>query len=128
MKRALVITLIEYPITIPPMGSAVITACLNNAGYEAQDMMEFVKSGQNAYNIIIRAKEEKQSVGNIDELVGQIESYSPDVVGFSCYISNRTSTHEVSKKFKERNPDIPLIAGGPDIHPAMHDVSGMDVL
>ncbi|GAB4297085.1 MAG: hypothetical protein Kow0090_12250 [Myxococcota bacterium] len=125
--RSVIVTLIEYPIYMPPLGSAYITASLKRAGYEAHNIFEFVKAENNAYSIITSDREERLSVADAGEVVSKIESLSPDIVGFSCYVSNRQSTTLAAKSLRERNPKLVIVGGGPDIHPAFHDVNGIDL-
>ncbi|OIK14492.1 radical SAM protein [Bacillus sp. MUM 13] len=56
----------------------------------------------------------------IMNIVGDLYSKKPDVVGFSCYIWNIEETIEVIQTLKKINPAITIILGGPEV---TYDVS-----
>lgn len=53
---------------------------------------------------------------NMDELVDNIVSQSPDVIGISCYIWNERITLTVANKVKQKLPSVKIVAGGPGIY------------
>lgn len=50
-----------------------------------------------------------------EELVDQIVSQNPDVLGISCYIWNNSLTTWVAEQVKLKLPDVKIIAGGPSL-------------
>lgn len=50
------------------------------------------------------------------DLVQQIVSQEPDVIGISCYIWNDKLTMHVIKEVKKLLPDVKIIAGGPALY------------
>lgn len=52
---------------------------------------------------------------NVDECVDNIISKNPDVVGISVYIWNVEITQKFIVKLKERNQNIRIIIGGPEV-------------
>lgn len=81
-----------------------------------------------SYEIMIRMLGQ-----GLDELIEEI--VDPTVVALSCYVWNFLGTVEVSKRLKERYPDVLIVWGGPSI-PAresriaefMEDHSCVDIL
>ncbi len=55
-----------------------------------------------------------------DEIADHCQDF--DVVAFSCYIWNITQTLEVVKKIKERNPNVKILLGGPEVSYDWQDV------
>jgi anaerobic magnesium-protoporphyrin IX monomethyl ester cyclase len=51
------------------------------------------------------------------EIVEEILSENPDVVGLSCYIWNIQKFRRIFHLLKERNPRIKLLLGGPEVGP-----------
>ncbi|WP_110929219.1 B12-binding domain-containing radical SAM protein [Bacillus massiliglaciei] len=51
----------------------------------------------------------------IMNIVGDLHSKKPDVIGFSCYIWNIEETMKVIEMLKKINPDIVIILGGPEV-------------
>lgn len=49
---------------------------------------------------------------NIEDAVNLLKD--SDIVGFSCYIWNRSYTQELGKRLKEVNPNIFMFGGGPE--------------
>lgn len=45
-----------------------------------------------------------------------------DIVAFSCYIWNISQTLEVARKIKERNPNVKILLGGPEVSYDWEDV------
>jgi radical SAM superfamily enzyme YgiQ (UPF0313 family)/tetratricopeptide (TPR) repeat protein len=52
---------------------------------------------------------------DIDKTVDEIISNDPNIVGFSCYIWNMENTIDICNGIKEKNSEITIIAGGPDV-------------
>lgn len=50
-----------------------------------------------------------------EEILDKIKKNKPDIVGISCLTLNRTSARLISKKIKEKYPEIIIIIGG--VHP-----------
>ncbi|MBT2683626.1 B12-binding domain-containing radical SAM protein [Bacillus sp. ISL-37] len=48
-------------------------------------------------------------------IVSDLIQKQPDVIGFSCYIWNIEETIKVIKMIKKINPEIKIIAGGPEV-------------
>lgn len=48
-------------------------------------------------------------------IVSDLVQKQPDVIGFSCYIWNIEETIKVIKMIKKINPEIKIIAGGPEV-------------
>lgn len=51
------------------------------------------------------------------ELIDEIAAFAPDVVGFNCYLWNRTAQMALAAALRTRFPQLVLIAGGPDVGP-----------
>jgi len=49
------------------------------------------------------------------EIFEEINSESPDIVGFSCMVWNMDVVKKISNKLKEKNPKIVVTFGGPEI-------------
>ncbi|MGE5404744.1 MAG: DUF4080 domain-containing protein [Candidatus Saccharibacteria bacterium] len=50
-----------------------------------------------------------------DSIVRRIYAMKPDVIGFSCYIWNIELTAKVMEDLKKANPDLYILAGGPEV-------------
>ncbi|ESU32757.1 Fe-S oxidoreductase [Bacillus sp. 17376] len=65
-------------------------------------------------------------------IVSDLIQKQPDVIGFSCYIWNIEETIKVIKMIKKINPEIKIIAGGPevtyDVQDWMKEVAEFDVI
>jgi anaerobic magnesium-protoporphyrin IX monomethyl ester cyclase len=48
-------------------------------------------------------------------IVSDLVQKQPDIIGFSCYIWNIEETIKVIKMIKKINPEIKIIAGGPEV-------------
>lgn len=48
-------------------------------------------------------------------IVGDLHSKKPDVIGFSCYIWNIEETMKVVAMLKKINPELVIILGGPEV-------------
>jgi anaerobic magnesium-protoporphyrin IX monomethyl ester cyclase len=55
-----------------------------------------------------------------DEIADHCKDF--DIVAFSCYIWNITQTLEVVNKIKERNPNVKILLGGPEVSYDWQDV------
>ncbi|PLT34403.1 B12-binding domain-containing radical SAM protein [Bacillus sp. V5-8f] len=53
-------------------------------------------------------------------IVGDLYSKNPDIIGFSCYIWNIEETIKVIQMLKKINPELVIILGGPEV---TYDVS-----
>ncbi|WP_057912298.1 B12-binding domain-containing radical SAM protein [Peribacillus muralis] len=51
----------------------------------------------------------------IMNIVGDLHSKKPDVIGFSCYIWNIEETMKVVAMLKKINPELVIILGGPEV-------------
>jgi radical SAM superfamily enzyme YgiQ (UPF0313 family) len=51
-----------------------------------------------------------------------------DVVAFSCYIWNITQTLQVAQQIKQKNPDIKILLGGPEVSYEYSDVIDKDYI
>lgn len=63
----------------------------------------------------IDAKVFESTTENYEQCLDDIEAYSPDVLGLSCYIFNIEATKEFILKIKERLPHVRIILGGPEV-------------
>lgn len=65
-------------------------------------------------------------------IVSDLIQKKPDVIGFSCYIWNIEETIKVINMIKKINPDILIVAGGPevtyDVQEWMENVPNFDVI
>lgn len=125
--KTLFLTLMEYPFTIPPLGSAAVAAAAGRAGHEAEHRFFFADAEKRDYNIITPGREQGFAPTNIAKIVADIEELRPDLVGFSCFIANRRSTELVARELRKRRPELSLVAGGPDIHPVDSGESGISL-
>ncbi|MFJ7829859.1 B12-binding domain-containing radical SAM protein [Peribacillus sp. NPDC097284] len=57
----------------------------------------------------------------IMNIVGDLYSKKPDVIGFSCYIWNIEETMKVVAMLKKINPELVIILGGPEVTYDVHD-------
>jgi radical SAM superfamily enzyme YgiQ (UPF0313 family) len=118
--RIVLLTLIDYPTYIPPLGTACLASVLSCAGHEVLILSEFVHHTHNEYSMISQENNERLPAANLDEILGKAELHNPELLGLSCFFHNRHSTTLFAQRFKERNPDVVVVAGGPDIHPVLH--------
>lgn len=51
---------------------------------------------------------------HVEDIVADICSHNPDVVGFSCYIWNIEYVKKITENLKKINPDITVFFGGPE--------------
>ncbi|PLS16432.1 B12-binding domain-containing radical SAM protein [Bacillus sp. M6-12] len=51
----------------------------------------------------------------IMNIVGDLHSKKPDIIGFSCYIWNIEETKKVVELLKKVNPQLKVILGGPEV-------------
>lgn len=63
-------------------------------------------------NVSIKEYTIKDDINNI---ITNILSYSPDVVGFSTYIWNVDYIKDICKNIKEINPSVKIVLGGPEV-------------
>ena len=63
-------------------------------------------------NVSIKEYTIKDDIKNI---ITNILSYSPDVVGFSTYIWNVDYIKDICKNIKEINPSVKIVLGGPEV-------------
>ena len=57
----------------------------------------------------------------IMNIVGDLHSKKPNVIGFSCYIWNIEETMKVVSMLKKINPELIIILGGPEVTYDVHD-------
>ncbi|MFJ7747307.1 B12-binding domain-containing radical SAM protein [Peribacillus sp. NPDC097295] len=57
----------------------------------------------------------------IMNIVGDLYSKKPDVIGFSCYIWNIEETMKVVAMLKKIKPELVIILGGPEVTYDVHD-------
>ncbi|MBU4312091.1 MAG: B12-binding domain-containing radical SAM protein, partial [Candidatus Omnitrophica bacterium] len=55
---------------------------------------------------------QKEPIG-MDRLIEQLLSYSPKIIGFTCYDVNYFFVKLISQELKKRRKDITIVAGGP---------------
>ena len=72
----------------------------------------FYQTAPKDINVSIKEYTIKDDINNI---VNNILSYSPDVISFSTYIWNVDYIKEVCKKIKKNNPSIKILLGGPEV-------------
>ncbi|OAH53608.1 MULTISPECIES: B12-binding domain-containing radical SAM protein [Bacillaceae] len=91
-----------------------ITVCTLNAKYIHTNLaIRYLKSYcEDAYNIHIAEYTIKDPAMNI---VTDLYSKKPDVIGFSCYIWNIEETIRVASMIKKVLPDCTIIFGGPEV-------------
>lgn len=91
-----------------------ITVCTLNAKYIHTNLaIRYLKSYcEDAYNIRIAEYTIKDPVMNI---VSDLYSQKPDVVGFSCYIWNIEESIRVAGMLKKVLPECTIIFGGPEV-------------
>jgi|GEM_PF-1187256 len=69
---------------------------------------------------------------NIEETVDEIMMGDPNIIGFSCYIWNMESTVDICNRVKEKNPEVKIIVGGPDVssvpRKTLESFSSIDVI
>ncbi len=53
--------------------------------------------------------------GKTREILDQIDSLKPEIVGFSCYVWNIHAVQCISDKIKRRHHNVKIIFGGPEI-------------
>lgn len=91
-----------------------ITVCTLNAKYIHTNLaIRYLKSYcEDAYDIRIAEYTIKDPAMNI---VSDLYSQRPDVIGFSCYIWNIEETIRVAGMLKKVLPDCTIIFGGPEV-------------
>ncbi|OES43781.1 B12-binding domain-containing radical SAM protein [Domibacillus iocasae] len=91
-----------------------ITVCTLNAKYIHTNLaIRYLKSYcEDAYDIRIAEYTIKDPAMNI---VSDLYSQKPDVIGFSCYIWNIEETIRVAGMIKKVLPDCTIVFGGPEV-------------
>jgi len=97
-RKVVLATAPEYHMEIwysPPLGLAYIASGLEKAGYD----VGIIDSHLNKYSI--------------EETAKAITAKNPDAVGLTASTNNRFYAIALSRKIKEIDPDVFLVAGGP---------------
>jgi radical SAM superfamily enzyme YgiQ (UPF0313 family) len=97
-----------------PLGLGYIAGVLRNNGVETRILDSYAEG----YNTEAALKDGYVRVGLEDgELVSQVNSYSPDVVGVTCgFTSEINNAMDVCRLVKRTNPGVTTVMGG--LHPS----------
>ncbi|MDM5223969.1 B12-binding domain-containing radical SAM protein [Peribacillus sp. NJ11] len=96
----------------------IIISTLNAKYIHTSLSIRYLKAyAQPDYDVQLAEYTIKDPIMNI---VGDLYSKKPDVIGFSCYIWNIEETMKVVAMLKKINPELVIILGGPEV---TYDVS-----
>ncbi|MGE7183105.1 B12-binding domain-containing radical SAM protein [Peribacillus sp. NPDC006672] len=91
----------------------IIISTLNAKYIHTSLSIRYLKAyAQPDYDVQLAEYTIKDPIMNI---VGDLYSKKPDVIGFSCYIWNIEETMKVVAMLKKINPEIVIILGGPEV-------------
>jgi len=106
-----------------PLGLCSLAGYLKGRGHEVwvlnEDLVRGGGLGEYDQKWMLEAYDEYQGLladrgATIwQEAVEAIERLTPDVVGMTVQVGSFGSTRRVAQLFKERNPEIPVVVGGP---------------
>ena len=88
-----------HSVLVPPLGLAYIASALIAAGH------------------LVRAYDFNRFSMNVNMLRRIATDAAPDIVGISAHTETVTSAYEIADCFKQVNPDVPVVMGGP--HPSV---------
>jgi len=98
---------------------------------------KYIHSSLAAYSLYAYlSKDEKKHVQIMEFTVNQSEEFiasellrvKPDVLAFSCYIWNIDMVMSLVDTFKKVQPDMPIIAGGPEVSYEDSELPGVDII
>ena len=55
--------------------------------------------------------------GNVRQALYYMTEFKPHLIGFSCYVWSMGTILELARSVKQIMPQVPLIAGGPEVGP-----------
>lgn len=92
----------DYYITLLPVGLVSIASYLSHKGYDVT-LANFAKKTP-------------------EQIVKEIKTIQPHIIGFSLYTHNRCSTFAVVQKIKNNFPHIKIVLGGPHATFLSHEI------
>lgn len=108
----------EPGVSFTPFNMNIIISTLNAKYIHTSLSIRYLKAyAQPDYDVQLAEYTIKDPIMNI---VGDLYSKKPDVIGFSCYIWNIEETMKVVAMLKKINPELVIILGGPEV---TYDVS-----
>jgi len=99
-----------YPLRDPAMPSQFIS----NHGMR---MVEAALLASSLVDLELRSWDLKEE--DMDSLIAELESFDPDVVGFSSYLWSFPFFIEVARRLKQSDPSRLIVFGGPCARPSM---------
>jgi len=132
VKRDFKITLVQPPawgIFEPPVALAQLSSCLKNNGYDVSVLdlnIELYRKRREEYNTVWAIEQSsfwgsEEKVRNffndnrelIETYLDIITEKKPDLIGFSVNVCALHATLELSRRIKEKMPEVKIIIGGP---------------
>lgn len=103
----------EPGVSFTPFNMNIIISTLNAKYIHTSLSIRYLKAyAQPDYDVQLAEYTIKDPIMNI---VGDLYSKKPDVIGFSCYIWNIEETIKVVAMLKKINPELVIILGGPEV-------------
>lgn len=103
----------EPGVSFTPFNMNIIISTLNAKYIHTSLSIRYLKAyAQPDYDVKLAEYTIKDPIMNI---VGDLYSKKPDVIGFSCYIWNIEETMKVVAMLKKINPELVIILGGPEV-------------
>lgn len=103
----------EPGVSFTPFNMNIIISTLNAKYIHTSLSIRYLKAyAQPDYDVQLAEYTIKDPIMNI---VGDLYSKKPDVIGFSCYIWNIEETMKVVAMLKKINPELVIILGGPEV-------------
>lgn len=103
----------EPGVSFTPFNMNIIISTLNAKYIHTSLSIRYLKAyAQPDYDVQLAEYTIKDPIMNI---VGDLHSKKPDVIGFSCYIWNIEETMKVVAMLKKINPELVIILGGPEV-------------
>lgn len=92
----------------------VLLTALNAKYIHSSLALRYLQAFCNDLNCEIKIREFNINQ-HLHYILGEIAREDPDVIGFSCYIWNRTQTLDICRALKEIDPGLIIILGGPEV-------------
>ena len=97
---------LESMYNLPPLGFINLATILERTPHQVR-ILDFA--------LVIRQKASKMGKHIYDESADQILEERPDVVGFSVQCTTYPAAIHISKKIRDRVPDVKIVFGGHNV-------------